>query len=171
MRITTGWKRCGCLFLFGLPFVGVGIGIGSMVYGSIVTAIAMRSWEEIPSIILSTGLETSTDEDGTTFRVAATYSYVYQGRAYTGKRVSIDENYDNVGSYHRRMYARLLRTRVSAENATCYVDPKHPESSVLDRHLRWELVATLSIISLVFAGAGIGIIAAGIVMRGTDESL
>ena len=136
---------------------------------SIAAAMAMRSWVEVPAVIESVNLEESEGEDSTTYKISATYTYDYAGRTYSGNRVGIDEGFDNIGPYHHRMYARLSQQEVSKESATCYVDPERPERAILDRNLRWGMLAFKAIFALLFGGAGIGIMAGGIVARRNEK--
>ncbi|WP_295798175.1 DUF3592 domain-containing protein [uncultured Microbulbifer sp.] len=146
--------------LFGSFFFLMGFGFFTGFVGlTLIDRIDMRDWLPIEVKILSTELETHRDSDGaTTYKARANYQYHYNGRVYRGNRVSVHKGSDNIGSYQQNMYHRLYRAKQQGLAVTGWVDPDHPRESVLDRELRWMMVAFPSMLCSVFMIIGAGII-------------
>ncbi len=147
----------GCLVLFGLPFAAVGVFMGFLASNSILRWNEMRSWREVPAIILEARLEASSGSDSTTYGVKALYEYSFEGQTYRGERVSIHSGKDNIGSFHERTARELQGYRDRAEPFRCFVDPEEPQRSILYRELRLGLLAFYGLFVLLFGGVGSGI--------------
>ncbi|MBN1674959.1 MAG: DUF3592 domain-containing protein [Kiritimatiellae bacterium] len=162
----------GCLVLFGLPFAAVGVVMAGLNAKTLVTAARMWRWEEVPAQILSAQLESHQGSKSTTYSVAASYAYQYQGNPHKASRVGLHSGSDNVGSYHRDIHAELERYRKSGKPFRCYVNPDNPAEAVLYRRPRWGLIGLLSVFGLLFGGVGVGIIAMGLYAyrRGAKET-
>ena len=113
-----------------------------------------RSWKEVPCTILSSGVQSKGDGGGgTTFQIAITYSYVVNGREYTGKRY----DFFPVGTCGYRTKAEVVRQYGIGTRRYCLVNPDNPAQAVLTRQLGpyvW-----LGLLPLLFVlGGGWGII-------------
>ena len=150
----------GCLFLFALPFAAVGLFMAYLTAAAIVGWASMRTWVEVPAQIDSVSLERNLDSDSTTYEVTASYRYAFGGRDYVGTRVGIHSGADNVGDYHEATYAELSAYR--EQTFRCFVDPDAPSRAVLDRGLRWGLLGFYMMFVVLFGGAGVGLMAAGV---------
>ncbi|MCB1037705.1 MAG: DUF3592 domain-containing protein, partial [Acidobacteria bacterium] len=146
----------GCLILFSLPFAAVGVFMGHLAFRSLSAWQEMRSWQEVPALILEASLETSSSSDSDTFSVRARYEYTFEGQHYTGDRVAIHGGSDNIGSFHQRVAAELGRYRDSGKPFRCFVDPEAPRRSILYRELRPGLLAFYGLFVVLFGGAGFG---------------
>ncbi len=151
----------GCLFLFCLPFAGVGVFMLGWLAVTLATHLEMKHWEEVPAFIQKTELKksTSTDSDGhtsTTFQTTATYTYEFGDRHYTSSKVSLHSGSDNLGSYQQRIYQELRQYRQSKDSFRCFVNPENPTKAVLYRDLRLEMLGFQALFGLVFGGAGFG---------------
>lgn len=152
----------GCLMLFSLPFIGVGIFATWMVASSLLDYQRMQRWESCPAVI--TELEKVHGDD--TVGIRAKYTYRYRGAEYQGDRVAIYSGSDNIGKYQQQLYARLQRAQKAGET-TCFVDPVDPNQAVLARDLRWGLLAFFGVFALVFGGAGTAIFVGAIIGQRT----
>lgn len=130
----TGSPSSGCagkLFgsIFGLIFLLAGLGftflIGREAWKVLET---WTSWQEAPSKIISSEARTDGDEESPYSFVVA-YDYSFQGGHFTGK--VFRSSYS--GSADFRPVQRLLITYPRGSRHECWVDPMHPERSVLKR--------------------------------------
>jgi len=158
-KMTFGGKG-GSLFLllFSLPFAAVGVGAAVVTWWTLLDWQRMQSWQEVPCRIVKATLESHHSDDSTTHKVVAEYRYRFDGREYTGTRVSPHSGSDNVGSFHQRVYQELEQHRTSGEPFRCYVDPEHPEDSILFRRPRWEMLVFETVFAYAFGAAGLGML-------------
>ena len=156
----SSWTGLGCLCLFALPFAGVGVFMGYLTAATLVEWVAMRSWVPVEAEIVSVNLQQNSGSDSTTYEVTASYRYVVNGREYTGSRVALHSGSDNIGDYHHDIYAELSGYR--GETFRCFVDPHSPSDAVLFRDLRVGLLGFYMLFVVLFGGAGVGMIAAGL---------
>lgn len=144
--------------LFGMPFLAVGVWMLWSISGAFVDAWQMRAWVQVDATLTRAGYETRTGDDSNTYEAYAQYSYSYGGERFTGTRVSIGNGADNIGGYQQDTGRRLQAELGSGGNILVFVDPAAPESSIIDRDLRWGLVGFKSIFLFVFGGFGLGLI-------------
>lgn len=154
----SGFGR-GCLFLFSLPFAAVGVGMAVVAAWTFWDYQRMRRWEEVPCRIVAANLESHRGDKSTTYKVSAEFRYSYAGREYTGTRVSPHSGSDNIGSFHQRVFRELDEHRSSGKAFRCYVDPVHPDSAILYRRPRWEMMLFYTMFVYAFGGAGLGLMA------------
>ncbi len=152
----------GCLLLFSLPFAAVGVGALGMVVWTMGTWLSMQSWQEVPAYIDWVNLVSSDSKKNTTHHVEAQYSYRWEGVRHEGDRVSQYSADDNVGSFHQRVAAELSEHRDKRIPFRCYVNPKNPDQVVLYRNLRVEMLGFMLLFSLLFGGAGFGLMGAAL---------
>ncbi len=150
------------LFLFALPFAGGGTFVGYLAGSMLTTWVRAQSWEEVPARISSAELDVNSGDDGTTYRVRATYEYTYRGRTFTSDRVASGFGADNVGSFHQDKYAELRVYLDSGEPFRCFVNPQDPSEALLYRELRWGMLALQTIFALIFCGVGYGLMIAAL---------
>lgn len=146
------------LLLFSLPFAGVGTFMGYLTVSCLVQWHQMQSWIEIPATILASDLKTSHSDDSTTYKVTARYQYTYEGQSYTGNRVTMHSDSDNIGSFHQRTHETLQRHRKSNEPFPCYVNPEDPTQATLFRKPRWTNLFFYLLFVLLFGGFGYGML-------------
>jgi len=150
----------GLALLFSLPFLLIGVIMGTMVFATVRDTWKARAWVEVPATLDRVELKTQRGSKGsTTFLVVAAYHYSWQGRTLRGQRVSLHDGFDNVGSFHEDQFRRLDAAREAGTPVTAYVDPADPTSAVLSRQLRAELVVFKTFFMLAFGGFGAGILA------------
>lgn len=148
----------GCMMLFGLPFIAVGLAIGLLLYFPAINLWwSARSWDEVPCWVEKVEMTSSrAKKGGVTHRTTASYRYEYDGRRHHGAAVSLsDDGGDNVGDFQQRAHSQLLPFKGSDRPFRCYVNPAKPEQSVLFRDLRWGLLLLLSLFPMVFSLVGL----------------
>ena len=149
-------NNTGCIVLFGLTFVVVGLVVGVLGYFSpIISWWSSRSWEEVPCWIETAELKTSRgSKGGTTSSAVATYRYEFHGRSYHGGEVSFFSGSDNVGHFQEQAFQQLQAFQGKDRPFRCFVNPSKPEQAVLFRDLRWGLLLMVSFFPTMFSLGG-----------------
>lgn len=145
--------------LFGGLFAAVGIGF--LIFSVIPTLYEgwqMRSWIPVDATVLQARLNSHRSDNSTTYNVTTQYRYSWQGQNYAGNRVGISSGSDNVGNWHQQQYQRLRSAQDNNSTLTIWLNPASPEETVVDRNIRWGLLAFKSIFVAIFGGVGITII-------------
>jgi hypothetical protein len=140
----------GCLRLFFLPFFLAGAGI---LYFAALRPLYLvldaQRWIKTPCVIQSSKVASSSDHDGTTYRVDITYRYFCADQAHTSDRYSFV-----VGSSSGRSGKAAIVDRYPAGTETfCYVNPAAPAEAVIDRSARPEIFL-VGAFGLLFAAVG-----------------
>ncbi len=111
--------------------------------------VAARGWEERSCTILSSEVAESTDSDGdATYRVALSYEYEWRNQTYRGDRY----NFSTGSSSGYDGKKRVVDRYPAGTRATCYVNPRDPSKSVINREPGPYLLVGL--FPLLFVGAG-----------------
>lgn len=152
----------GCLLLFAFPFALVGAGVGVGVLTDLSTWRSAQSWVETPATLLAFHLDEDNSGDSTTYSVTATYTYQFNGREYTSRRVALQDGSDNMGTYHQDRARELEAILKAGGQMSCYVDPAAPARAMLFRDLRPGLLTMKIVFSLVFGGVGFGLLIGGV---------
>lgn len=151
-------KQRKFLFLFSLPFAGIGVGFLIMGIGATLWEYnAMKSWAEGQAYLVDAGVNIHTGDDSTTYSAYAQYHYQYQGDNYQGSRVAINSSADNIGDFQEEVGRALERAWRNNEPVSVWINPNNPEEAVLNRELRWGLMGFQLIFVLAFGGVGIGL--------------
>jgi hypothetical protein len=149
----------GCLSLFGLPFLAAGIFITYLYFSTVIQWWSGRNWVEVPCQIESVDIKAGDDSS----RTVATFIYRYEGRDYIGDRVSFWGDADNIGSFQQDAFRELSEChRRKGRKFRCFVDPARPSNAVIDRKLRWEIQAFMSVFALTFPAVGAGLVVGGL---------
>jgi hypothetical protein len=121
----------------------------------------MQYWDEVPAIIHSASLSAGRGKSGksTVYRAHAEYEYEYQGRKYTGTKVSRYFGSDNMGSFHQDIYDELKEYKDSGKPFRCYVNPESPDQAILYRKVRLSMLCLFGGLGGIFGGIGWGMIA------------
>jgi len=149
------------LLLFGIPFAGAGIGFAWFSLQTYRESVAMKAWDTTTATITHTELKSHRNDKSTSYEVKATYAYTYAGKEFTGDRVGVHKGSDNIGSWQHDTYRLLEENRQSGAPMACYVDPQSPDHAVLFREVRPGLMALMTLLPLLFASIGLGIMGAG----------
>ena len=154
------------VLLFGLPFLGIGTGL---MYRSVQQwrlCSSTARWPQVPATLSRVEMETlrHLTEDQTeceSHRVAADYSYSFEGRRYAGNRVAINTDYTSDDGTHQRRYETLRRHMKVGRPFAAYVDPRNPTQAVLFREPDFAMYATIPA-GLAFGLAGLAVEALGV---------
>ena len=150
------------LFFAGFALVGLGIGYFAA-YPAIREYLSARHWEGVPCKIVSSRVTSETktesrDEGGTETRtyhdIEVTFAYEYRQRPYTGRRYQLSQlsiSGDGVGESMEAKVAAIP----AGSTTTCYVDPAHPQTSVINRGFTLGAVVRIAL-SLLFLLVGVG---------------
>lgn len=158
-------KNTGNAWIFaGSIFLLAGLGIGFFGFNHVSLWFAARDWQPVPVNILSTDLKINRDDDSTSYKVIAEYSYQFKGLRYHNDRVWLGSGSDSIADFHQNTYNQL-RTHLNGEPFTGYVNPADPNQSVLIRDFRWGYVGFASLFPLIFGGLGASILFMGIRSR------
>lgn len=145
------------LFLFALPFFGVGVFMTYSIGSNVSDYIAMKSWQPVEATLQSAGYETFSDDGSSTYEAYARYTYIYDGQTFTNDRVGISGGADNIGDFHTETGNRLSSAMHNRESVIVFVNPENPQDSIAVRSLRWGLVGFKAIFMLTFGGVGLGL--------------
>ncbi|MEM7501229.1 MAG: DUF3592 domain-containing protein [Pseudomonadota bacterium] len=145
------------LFLFGLPFFGVGAFMLYLIGDDAVEASQMRGWSSARATLSDAGYSSHSGDDSTTYEAYATYAYEVNGVRYVSSRVGLAGGADNIGDYQRDLGNELRAAMNAQRPITVYYDPEAPSEAIIDRELRWGLIGFRSIFVLVFGGVGGGL--------------
>lgn len=142
------------LIIFGLVFTVAGVLFSVAFLGPpLVGAVRSRNWVATPCVIVASRVEESSGgDDGPTYRVAASYRYVWDDREHLGERYSWSKTY----SSGRVGKQKIVNHLWPGSETTCYVNPANPAESVLNRGVGWE--TAFGLIPLVFVIVGITIV-------------
>ena len=158
------------LFLFALPFFGVGAWMTWSVGSSISDAWAMEEWVAVSGQLTDAGYETHSGDESNTYEAYASYTYVWMGQSYSGNRVSIGSGADNIGDYQQNLGDRLRHAMSGDGSITVYVNPDQPYESIIDREIRWSLIGFNMIFVLAFGGGGLGMLVFALLRKGKNKT-
>jgi Protein of unknown function (DUF3592) len=146
------------LFLFGLPFFGVGAWMAWSIGSTLYDAKRMQHWVPVRAQLLDAGYHTHAGDDSDTYEAYARYDYTYRGRTWTGSRVTLGSGADNIGDYQQDTGRRLAGARSRGETIEVWVDPDDPGHSIVDRGIRWGMIGFKAVFVVVFGGVGSGLL-------------
>ena len=149
----------GCVALFGLPFVLIGLAATAGVLRIGYDDLRIQFWTETPCDIVSAKLVAEPGDDMMVYRVQAEYRYQWQGTAMVGKRVSLmDGSSDSNKSGHQRIVDELQKHLSDSKPFRCWVNPIRPAEAILYRDGQWGQVTLVSLAAVVFGGVGFGLL-------------
>lgn len=158
-----GWGSRLAVMLFSLPFM-LGFGAGGL-FGGVLPLLdtarmawTVRDWQPVSAQVLETRLDTHRGSKGSiTYAVFARYAYRVNGRDHEATRVGLSQwGSDNIGDWHERWHRLLEQARASEQPVGAWYDPQQPGRAVLDRRVRWGMVAFQLPFALLFTAVGIG---------------
>jgi len=126
-------KAYKAIILFGLLFVVVGGAVFVPLTAlPAIRFVASMSWEPTPCTIVNSRLRSWSTDDGTSYRADVLYQYQSGGRDWTSNRV-VFFGFVNSG---RDAARAILDRHPDGAADSCWVNPKDPSKSVLERKLR-----------------------------------
>jgi len=145
--------------LFGLVFLTGGL---SFLYFTVLPDIydgwRMQSWQSTQAKLLATDLDRNTSGNTDTFKASARYEYTLEGQRYTSTRVAIADMADNIGDFQEKLARRIRTAFHNQKPITIWYDPQNPANSIINRDIRWGLVAFKMIFVIVFGGFGFALV-------------
>jgi hypothetical protein len=129
---------------FGLLFIV----IGGAVFVPMALVPAATTWEATPCTIVGSTMRSWSTDDGTSYRADVLYEYQVGDRIWRSNRVEFFGFLSTGYSEAQRILGRYSEH----SSASCWVNPRDPSKSVLDRQFR--LKHLLGLIPLVFVLAG-----------------
>jgi hypothetical protein len=149
----------GCLIVFAAFFALFGSFFVAMFFVlPLWRVVQAQSWQEVPCTILESSVETKSDSDGSTYRVAVRFRYHVAAdgaprEGYESTRYDLTDGQFSAGQDGKQTAVNALPpgTRV-----TCWVDPTHPSEAVLVRGVTSTM--WFGSFTLLFPAVGIGII-------------
>ena len=125
-----GFSGCIAYGFFGVFAVAGLAAFYFLTWGPIASVLEARSWEETTCVIVSSDVAASYGSDSTTYRVDIRYTYeAERGETFHGDRY--DFSMGSSSGYEAK--ARVVEAHPPGSEVTCYVDPKDPSRSVIDR--------------------------------------
>ncbi len=135
--------------MFLAIFGGIGVLGAWAIGGTIADGWRSRHWSEVPAtIVRSEGHE-------------ASYTYEFRDRPYSSDRVQTFRlgGSSEIDDWEREMAARLANA--GTRPLTAFVNPEKPSEALLDRQIRWKLLALF--MPFVFGFGAVGLVA-GVMM-------
>ncbi len=142
------------LVLFGLPFMAVGIVVGTMSWTMWSLWLESATWVRVPAIVSQAELQTHhSSKGGVSYSVNCRYSYSVGARSYTGDRVGVENHGGSSDGYHRVRYEILARHRDSKAPLEAWVDPAQPDRAMAFRE-KSSTMFVLPLCAVVFGAPG-----------------
>jgi hypothetical protein len=121
----------GCMIPFALIFMAVGGAIFWFVtFVPVLKVVQSQTWPEVPCTIVESHVDENSDSDGTTYKVAVTFNYRYEGRELTSSRYDFTNFYS--GGYSGK--AEVVARYPAGSRSVAYVNPSDPSEAVLARN-------------------------------------
>jgi hypothetical protein len=141
----------GPKFMIGFGLLFVAIGGGAFVPMALVPSIRLAvstTWQATPCTIVSSSMRSWSTDDGTSYRADVLYEYQVGEHFWRSNRVEFF-GFLSTGYAEAR---KILGRYPDRSSATCWVNPRNPSKSVLERQFRPKHL--LGLIPLVFVLAG-----------------
>ena len=146
------------LGLLALPFAAMGTAAAYLTLRTLLSVMLMQGWPTVPATLQDVELKASGQHAE---RAVASYTYLFDGKPYAGKRVSL-YGADNLGSFQHDAYQDLHDHLARRAPYPVHVNPKAPTESILMPVLRWEVLGFELVFVVLFGGAGWGLLAASV---------
>nr|WP_262486763.1 DUF3592 domain-containing protein [Flavobacterium reichenbachii] len=125
----------GCVGLFLLPFLLIGLGILSYSLCNLYKTEQANSWIQIPAYVEKIDLDIHTNDETTTYEVLVTYSYKIKGKKYLGNRIFFGYSGSNIEN-HEALYAKLKNSR----KIMIYVNPNKNQEAVIVPGINYPII-------------------------------
>ncbi len=158
-------------FLFGLLIAVIGGYFVFALYVGGKRAQKTRSWEEVPCLIIKSGVEEirPTPNSPMQYQTVIEYEYTFRGVTHRGNRIKRVEG----PTSHRQRAEQKLADFPAGVSATCWIDPDAPQEAILrhDSMAPWYTIWFPGL--FVVGGGGIAVRALmgiGTLLAGKDRS-
>jgi hypothetical protein len=134
-----------CL-VFAIPFGGVGVGASWVVVKMIQDGHRAEDWVRVQATVDSWS------------RGSIAYHYKFGDATYQGDRLGVNPigGKDNIDSWYSDMASMISDAKSGRKPLMVWVNPENPTESMVDRTIRWKLVAFALPFALGFGGVGVG---------------
>ena len=146
-------------------FIFLGVGLIIFTFAGVLPFVDYRrslNWIGKEAIVRKAWIDsrqhTHKGRTKTTYALKVEYSYRHNGKNYTSRRYQYPERYS---SYDLRKKRSLLRTFPPGKKILCFINPARPEEAAIQRDFLTFDSCFPVIFSLIFAGTGGALIAAG----------
>lgn len=154
------------LLVFGIVFLVLGVSIsGAMMVPAVLDGMAARDWPSTDAELLEARIYASGGQSDASFEAQARYRYRVGGQLYENDRVGLHSGSDNIGDFQQRLGQELVDAFTQGRQIRVWYDPLNPANSLLNRELRWGLLAFVGIFLLLFGGFGLGAIVIALGVR------
>jgi hypothetical protein len=158
------------LLVFGIIFLVLGVSIsGAMMAPAVLDGMAARDWPSTDAELLEARIYVSGGQKDASFEAQARYRYRVKGQLYENDRVGLHSGSDNIGDFQQRLGQELIDAFTQGRQIRVWYDPLNPANSLLNRELRWGLLAFVGMFLLLFGGFGLGAIAIALGVRRTSS--
>jgi hypothetical protein len=143
--------------VLALVVMGVGLatalGLGKMLWDG----WRARGWVLVQASVTEAELIERRKRRSTIYRAEGVYRYRFAGEEYEGRRLGLTArgSGDWLGGWHAEMATFLARARDEQGTVAVYVNPGNPRQAVVDRQVRWGLVASKTLETIFLAVFGV----------------
>ena len=150
------------LFLFGIPFAVVGLGIFLFGLSMLRDYHRMGAWQKVPATFSKVKFhERRGSKGGRTWMVTGKYSYRWQGVEYTNDRITIEDGSSSEHDFWWGLFQEIDGARKEGRTFNVLVDPADPAESVAVRNVSIAMIV-MPPFGLVFLLAGLGVMGLGV---------
>lgn len=150
---SAGKGRIGPLLAAGFfsVFLVVGVAVFYFITARpLLSIMAARNWVVTPCTIVSSRVQSHRGDDSTTYRVDILYRYEFEGREYQSSR----HKFMGGSSSGYKGKAEIVNRYPAGSQRACFVDPRWPGESVLERGLTADLWFGAIPAVFILVGAG-----------------
>ena len=146
-KLSNNREGVGCVILFILPFLLIGIGTLYISLNTLYLQIKTMNWIAVDALIESVDfITTYDDDDSITYETKCTYTYSYKNKNYINNIISIGYGSNNTEN-HKELYKTLEYTN----RLTAYINPEEPNNSTLAKGINSSMISLL-IFSILWNG-------------------
>jgi len=142
--------------LFGAAFFLPGLYVFTMPASDLAYSARAQMWQAAQAQIISVEL-THEGSERRTYEAKGEYSYEWEGQSYTSKKIMFNKNPDSQRKYQGKVVRKLEYAHSKGRPVDIWVNPRKPSEAVIYRGVRWGKVLLMFLFSLIFMGAGGGI--------------
>ena len=141
----------GHKFMIGFGLLFVAVGGAAFVWITLMPSVRLATsmmWTATPCTVVDSTLRSWSTDDGTSYRADVLYEYQAGGRSWRSNRI----DFFSILNSGRTRGRSILDEYPDGASATCWVDPRNPSRSVLERRLGPRHLLTLIPLLFVLAG-------------------
>jgi hypothetical protein len=142
----------GCFTALSVPFAVGGVLGAAVLVQHLFGWVTTRGYVPAQCVIDHAELKEA-GGDGPGYEALTRYHYAFGGRTFAGARAHFGWGGDSF-AFHRELYESLEAHRRSGAAMACFVDPAHPEHSVINRDFRFGLAGLGTVFAVIFGGVG-----------------